>query len=297
MASIRPAYAQLSGQSLKPQWRQLRQQLQALKISPSLTGRRTVSTESSGSNELVRADKSADYTDRVVPIARHARPLPVSPSYFSRQTRFYDAYAQLQNLNRQYGHLPPAPPGLLERVAWKPLNDFRLSVGEPVKATEFKKCMDIVKRLSNIHPSLSTPAITEAVQIFKRDINPYNNATKPIPIDKFGRALGVGRRKSSVARAWVVEGTGEVLINGKSLADAFGRVHDRESAIFALRSTERMDKYNVWALVEGGGTTGQAEALTLAVAKALMAHEPALKPALRRGKICSLNGSCRFGNC
>ncbi len=49
-------------------------------------------------------------------------------------------------------------------------------------------------------------------------------------------------------------------------------------------STDRIDKYNVWALVSGGGTTGQAEALTLAVGKALLAQEPALKPALRRGK-------------
>ena len=82
-----------------------------------------------------------------------------------------------------------------------------------------------------------------------------------------------------------MEGTGEVLVNGKTLAEAFGKVHDRESAIWALKATERVDKYNVWALVEGGGTTGQAEALTLAIAKALLAHEPLLKPALRRGKL------------
>ncbi|OAA71594.1 37S ribosomal protein S9 [Cordyceps fumosorosea ARSEF 2679] len=84
------------------------------------------------------------------------------------------------------------------------------------------------------------------------------------------------------ARAFVVEGTGEVLVNGKTLGEAFGRVHDRESAIWALLATGRLDKYNVWALVEGGGTTGQAEAMTMAVAKGLLAHEPALKPALRK---------------
>ena len=50
-----------------------------------------------------------------------------------------------------------------------------------------------------------------------------------------------------------------------------------------------MDKYNVWALVKGGGTTGQAEAVTLGAAKALMVFEPALKPALRRGKSISLS--------
>lgn len=74
------------------------------------------------------------------------------------------------------------------------------------------------------------------------------------------------------------------MVNGKGLHAAFGRIHDRESAVWALKATQRIDRYNVWALVEGGGTTGQAEALTLGVAKALMVHEPLLKPALRRGE-------------
>ncbi len=126
--------------------------------------------------------------------------------------------------------------------------------------------------------------VTAAVNEYKKDINPYRNVVKTPHVDKGGRALGVGKRKASSARAYLVEGTGEVLVNGKTLAEAFGRIHDRESAIWALKATDRIDKYNVWALVAGGGTTGQAEALTLAVGKALLAHEPALKPALRRGK-------------
>jgi small subunit ribosomal protein S9 len=103
-------------------------------------------------------------------------------------------------------------------------------------------------------------------------------------IDELGRAKGVGRRKTSSAVAWLVEGEGEVLVNGKSLSEFFGRLHHRESAVWALKATQRLDKYNVFALVQGGGLTGQAEAMTLAVAKSLLVHEPALKPALRRGK-------------
>ncbi|KAH9828232.1 37S ribosomal protein S9, mitochondrial, partial [Teratosphaeria destructans] len=95
----------------------------------------------------------------------------------------------------------------------------------------------------------------------------------------------VGRRKSSRAIVALVEGEGEALVNERSLSDYFGRVHDRESAVWALKATGRLDKYNVWALVKGGGTTGQAEAITLAVAKALLAHEPDLKPALRRAGV------------
>lgn len=142
--------------------------------------------------------------------------------------------------------------------------------------------LEILADLNRIEPSLKPDVVKEALEFYKRDVNPFQNVTKPAYIDAMGRTLGVGKRKSSSARAWVVEGTGEVLINGKKLSEYFGRIHDRESAIWPLKATDRIGNYNVWALVEGGGTTGQAEAITLAVAKALMGHEPALKPALRR---------------
>jgi len=217
-------------------------------------------------------------------LATHARPLPISPSYFTLQPHFNDSYVLLQDLFRRYGKLPAAPPDKIERVAWKTLRDYQMASGESVKASLYNASIAIAKQLHRIHPQLRPPGVMEAIEDFKRDINPHLNVAKPVIVDKFGRALGVGRRKTSVARAWVVEGTGEVQINGKSLSEAFGRVHDRESATWALRATERMSKYNVWALVGGGGPTGQAEALALAVAKGLAAHEPALKTALRRGK-------------
>jgi small subunit ribosomal protein S9 len=215
-------------------------------------------------------------------LANHARALPVSPSYFSRTPSFNDRYLALEKLMKTYGNLPVIPAADAERVAWKTLSDLRLSIGEPVKATDYVKCLAVVKRLHQIHPELKPEGINEALEDFKREVQAFLNTPNPIPIDKFGRALGVGRRKSSTARAFVVEGEGKVLVNGKTLADYFGRVHDRESAVWALHAANRLDKYNVWARVGGGGTTGQAEALTLAIAKALLAHEPALKPALRR---------------
>ena len=103
-------------------------------------------------------------------------------------------------------------------------------------------------------------------------------------VDAFGRACGIGRRKSSTAKVFLVQGEGKILVNGKSINSAFGRIHDRESALWALKATGRMDRYNVWALASGGGSTGQAEAITLGAAKALLVHEPDLKPALRRGE-------------
>jgi small subunit ribosomal protein S9 len=213
----------------------------------------------------------------------YARIVPESPSYFTAQPSFTDDLLALQKLLSRYSHLPTVKPTDAPRVAWRSLVEYRNIVGETVMASKYHKIVEILRRLNLIHQSLVPTEVSAALNEYKRDLNPFQNVAKVAPVDKFGRTLGVGRRKASTARAWVVEGTGEVLINGKSLADTFGRIHDRESAIWALKATQRIDKYNVWALVSGGGTTGQAEALTLAVGKALMGHEPALKPALRRG--------------
>lgn len=222
-------------------------------------------------------------------VSTYARPMPVSPSYFSRLPQFNDSFVHVQELARRYARLPTLHYSQVERVAWKTKDQYRLSVGEHVKARDYAACIALVKRLNQIHPDLMPEEVKEGTRSFRRDINIFLNRPKVTPIDKFGRSHGVGKRKSSIARAWLVEGTGEVLINGKPMNEAFGRIHDRESALWGLKSTERLDKYNVWALVAGGGSTGQAEALAMAISKALVVHEPPLKTPLRRGKPTSVN--------
>jgi small subunit ribosomal protein S9 len=214
----------------------------------------------------------------------YARLIPDSPSYFTAHPTFTDDFLQLQYLLRKYSTLPVVKPGEAPRVSWRSITEYRNITNETITSSKFHKISAALQRLNHIHPTVMPPEVTETLNRYKRDLNPVTNTKKLAVVDAGGRAVGAGRRKSSTATAHLVEGTGEVLINGKSLAEAFGRVHDRESAIWALKATDRIDKYNVWAIVSGGGTTGQAEALTLAVAKALLAHEPALKPALRRGK-------------
>ncbi|KAK3403501.1 ribosomal protein S5 domain 2-type protein [Sordaria brevicollis] len=262
------------------QWQSLEQQFGALRIgSRSLSTFSNTEPNPNDDSPIVAAPPVSVDHFKLHP---YARAVPVSPSYFTRTPRFYDNYLALEKLMEQYEELPVIPATAVERVAWKTLDDIRQELGEQVKASEFARCMVLVKRLNSIHPDLKPKQVKDVLDGFKRSVQPFTNTAKPIPIDQFGRACGVGRRKASSARAFVVEGTGEVLVNGKTLAEYFGRVHDRESAVWALRATNRIDKYNVWIKVEGGGTTGQAEAITLAIAKGLLAHEPALKPALRR---------------
>lgn len=217
------------------------------------------------------------------PRRKYRRLIPASPSYFTTRPGFTDDFIAIKELQRKCSGLPRLPPDMVESIAWKRLPQYSGLVGDRhVPSSKYKRLLEIMNDLMKIHPAVMPPEVQYNIERLRRDTSTFKKKAKPVPIDKFGRALGNGSRKSSRARAWVVEGDGQVLINGKTLATFFGRVHDRESAVWALKVTNRLNKYNVWALTHGGGTTGQAEAMTMAVANGLLAHEPLLKPALRR---------------
>ena len=169
-------------------------------------------------------------------------------------------------------------------MGWLSLVPYRTQTGEQVASSKYAKLVALLNRLKRIQPRFHSQEIKEMMDKFRRPGAREVTKAKPGKIDTYGTAVAVGRRKESSAKAYLVEGTGEVLVNGRSLVQTFPRPHDRESALWALKITERMDKYNAFVLVSGGGVTGQAESVTLALAKALLVHEPALKPALRRGK-------------
>ena len=168
-------------------------------------------------------------------------------------------------------------------MAWFKLPQFRDYVGEPVPMKKYKSLVKILQRLNRIQPDMLPAEVRDTLATFLRPGNPYAVENVPRTVDENGRARGKGKRKESTAVVQLVEGEGEVLVNGKSLVEAFKRVHDRESALWALRGTQRLEKYNAWIRVQGGGVTGQAEAITLALGRALLLHEPGLKAVLRKG--------------
>lgn len=213
-----------------------------------------------------------------------ARIVPASPSYFSGSPRFVDHVLNLESLQARYAALPQLPAGEAPRMAWFKLKQFREYVGEAVPVKKYKSLVKILQRLNRIQPEMVPGEVRTVLDSFLRPGNPYAVVRETPELDENGKARAKGKRKESKAVVHLVEGEGEVLVNGKSIVEAFPRVHDRESALWALRTTERMDKYNAWVTVRGGGVTGQTEAVTLAIARALMVHEPGLKPLLRRGK-------------
>ncbi len=93
---------------------------------------------------------------------------------------------------------------------------------------------------------------------------------------------GIGRRKASTARVRVVSGTGEFVVNEKTLADYFPRQGDMEHILGPLETIGQRGSIDVSVLVRGGGVTGQTGAVQLGLARALLNMTPEAKPALRK---------------
>ena len=102
-------------------------------------------------------------------------------------------------------------------------------------------------------------------------------------IDRFGTAMGTGRRKTSVARVRVSDGAGQITVNGRDLDDYFSFERDVTLVRAPLEKTDMAGSVDVWVRVEGGGSTGQTGAIVLGIARALQAKDPNLHGTLHHG--------------
>ena len=91
-----------------------------------------------------------------------------------------------------------------------------------------------------------------------------------------------GRRKASVARVRLVDGSGQVTLNGRPLEDYFPTMATRLRVMEPLQITQTQGRYDVLATLEGGGQTGQADALRLGIARALIVLDEELRPLLKK---------------
>ncbi len=84
----------------------------------------------------------------------------------------------------------------------------------------------------------------------------------------------IGRRKTSTARVILKSGSGKITVNGKEFEHAFPMLLSREDILTPLKLTENEGQYDIRANVRGGGTTGQAQAIRLGIARALLDINP-----------------------
>ena len=93
---------------------------------------------------------------------------------------------------------------------------------------------------------------------------------------------GTGRRKTSAARVFLRKGNGQIVVNGKSLEQFFGRETSCMIVRQPLELTDNTSKFDILVTVAGGGITGQAGAIRLGIARALIEYDESLKSPLRK---------------
>ena len=94
--------------------------------------------------------------------------------------------------------------------------------------------------------------------------------------------MATGRRKTAVARIHLTPGTGQVSVNGRDFEDYFTTPAMKTHALLPLQTADSLKKFDVKVKAHGGGLVGQAGALSLALARALIQVDPALRPTLKK---------------
>ena len=115
---------------------------------------------------------------------------------------------------------------------------------------------------------VDNPDVKLAVGTAAKRAKPSPEPAKKWP-DKGGFYWGTGRRKSSVARVRIKPGDGKLLINKRELSDYFTREQDRKLVLAPLVAVDAEKTLDVFVNVRGGGTSGQAGATLLGIARAL----------------------------
>ena len=98
---------------------------------------------------------------------------------------------------------------------------------------------------------------------------------------------GTGKRKSSTARVHLLPGAGQVVVNKRDLNEYFKSETQRTVIRYPLAVTDNLGKFDMRVIVRGGGTSGQAGAIRLGIAHALLQFNAELRPRLKRAGLLS----------
>ena len=108
---------------------------------------------------------------------------------------------------------------------------------------------------------------------------------KKIKLNFKDSKYATGRRKKSIAKVWLKKGSGNIHVNGKKMVDYFKKLNLQVSIFRPLTIVKRENEFDVRCTVRGGGFTGQAGAIILGIARALVEFDPDLKSTLKKEKL------------
>lgn len=204
---------------------------------------------------------------------------------------------------------------------WKTQAEMSADFQDTLTTTRYRRVTKALNQLNDYHriaetaghPTLAN-GIRNIVSLFEagnKEARQARGKRKKVVLDEYGRSYTVGKRKTSSARVWMIPirepeqkvdptspesllGLEDVapkksvvipatiLVNNIPLNEYFPIPADRERITRPLKAAGALGSYNVFALVRGGGTTGQSDALSVGIAKGLVAYNPALEAPFRK---------------
>ncbi|ODV83088.1 hypothetical protein CANARDRAFT_30315 [[Candida] arabinofermentans NRRL YB-2248] len=215
-----------------------------------------------------------------VPELERTRIVPTLTTSYSRNPYHQEHISKLTEVLNKYLRLPFDKKRSSSK-SWLSFQSYQyIAGGELLTEIEHQRIVNLLRRLDSIEPDLKTTELEEVLAPY-RDTSQQGQVERKIPeLDDLGRAVAIGRRKSSSAKAYVVKGTGEILINDQPLDTIFPKLQDRMRIMYPLQVVRSENLYNVFAVVRGGGSTGQVDAVKLAISRALTIHNPLFRPRL-----------------
>jgi small subunit ribosomal protein S9 len=149
-------------------------------------------------------------------------------------------------------------------------------VTEPVQTEASENAVETAEvETAEVAETPETPETPEAVEVVEEAAR-----REPIIIDR--PIQTVGRRKEAVVRVRLVPGTGKFELDGRSLEAYFPNKVHQQLIKAPLVTVDRVESFDVFAHLDGGGPSGQAGALRLAIARALIIVQPEDRPALKK---------------
>jgi len=234
--------------------------------------------------------------------------MPSNPNYFSGDPVREQGLQDVERVYEQYKHLPKAPRAMWPLRDWEHAGLSHMMLSETVAPDELedykgsskggsytmRQIRKMARELNKIHPVLMPPKLKWWLDNVAPLRRPGEAGVRQVrKLDKYERSKGHARRKEAKAKATVLPGEGLVYVNGKPVTEYFSRTKDVENVLWPLQSLSVLGQFNVWVSTFGGGTTGiiqhfcfffcilcarsddsgQSEAIKVAVARALLAHD------------------------
>lgn len=247
--------------------------------------------------------------------------IPNSSTFYTTRSNFYDHIDSLESAIQHTSqilkefHLLPLPAFARQALPplhpmWKSKEELSNALSTKLSATRHRRMVALLNQL-NDHRRIAETAgyhdfgvqIREILEMFERDDKAaqlQRGIVKKVKFDEYGRSYTLGKRKTSSARVWMISSEHatkvqrlsgnpstlpitQIIVNNLPLNRYFVTPVDREKILRPFRLTGLIGAFNVFAIVRGGGTTGQSGAVAHGIAKALAAHVPDVEQILRKG--------------